>query len=152
MDVLVAVASWSAQLPPTRPHLTVPEPTDVVVAQFTTASRLTRSVRYGYRRSEPENAASAPAAVTAAVALTARRTTRGKNRDRNIDSMMPGDVSSMRSCAGSTPVVPGEPTWQPWCCANGRAGRASRRWPEELGPRTSRKSRFRTYESGTGSA
>src|SRR3954468_12058628 len=86
MDVLVAVASWSAQLPPARPHLTVPEPTDVVVAQFTTASRLTRSVRYGYRRSEPENAASAPAAVTAAVALTARRTTRGKNRDRNIDS------------------------------------------------------------------
>src|SRR3954454_5484523 len=95
MGVLAAVASWSAQLPPARPHLTVPEPTDAVVAQFTTTSRLTRSVRYGYRRSEPENAASAPAAVTAAVALTARRTTRGKNRDRNIDSMMPGDVSSM---------------------------------------------------------
>jgi hypothetical protein len=48
-----AVTRRESQPLPALPKRTLPLEIDVVVAQLTVTLRFTRSVRYGYRRSEP---------------------------------------------------------------------------------------------------
>src|SRR3954464_11591815 len=93
MPVLLGAVGW-AEEGPGGPHRRGPEPIDVVVAQLTVTFRRTRSVRYGYRRSDPEMRACAPGAsrVTTPIARTADTRT---GKERRIDVGMPSDGATM---------------------------------------------------------
>src|SRR5436190_7805352 len=99
MPVLRAFARCAEQRPG-RPHRTEPEPIDVVVAQFTVTVRRTRSVRYGYRRSDDETVACEADAVATTNAVATNAVATRAYPKRRIDRCMPRAAACMRSAVG----------------------------------------------------